>query len=238
MPKLIENGYLYIAQPPLYKVKKGKKLRYLQDDDALSAFLIETGTDQRPAQHEGGQHPAHGEPLAQAHARASRGFRALAREHRPPRRSARRRGVDHGHGPPGRGPCRPCQGRSGASKSLEAYVLERSARASSKSPPSSRTKSTTGIGRHRNAGWGRRVERPRSTSISSPRATSPSSGRSIEGIRRASAEPPVRDHHARQGRTAHGRADRAFRPRGALGEHGRARARKGSASSATRALAR
>ena len=46
MPKLIENGYLYIAQPPLYKVKKGKKARYLQDDDAMSSFLIESGTDQ------------------------------------------------------------------------------------------------------------------------------------------------------------------------------------------------
>ena len=45
MPQLIENGYLYIAQPPLYKVKKGKKARYLQDDDAMSSFLIEIGTD-------------------------------------------------------------------------------------------------------------------------------------------------------------------------------------------------
>jgi DNA gyrase subunit B len=45
MPQLIEKGYLYIAQPPLYKVRKGKKVRYLQDDDAMSHYLIELGTD-------------------------------------------------------------------------------------------------------------------------------------------------------------------------------------------------
>jgi DNA gyrase subunit B len=45
MPQLIDKGYLYIAQPPLYKVKKGKKLRYLQDDDELSRHLVELGTD-------------------------------------------------------------------------------------------------------------------------------------------------------------------------------------------------
>ncbi|MEM7433745.1 MAG: DNA topoisomerase (ATP-hydrolyzing) subunit B [Myxococcota bacterium] len=45
MPQLIEHGYLYIAQPPLYKVRKGKKIRYLQDDASLSRHLIELGTD-------------------------------------------------------------------------------------------------------------------------------------------------------------------------------------------------
>jgi len=45
MPQLIDKGYLYIAQPPLYKVKKGKKLRYLQHDEALSRYLIEIGTE-------------------------------------------------------------------------------------------------------------------------------------------------------------------------------------------------
>ena len=43
MPQLIENGYLYIAQPPLYRAKKGDKLTYLKDDRALEAFLIEGG---------------------------------------------------------------------------------------------------------------------------------------------------------------------------------------------------
>jgi DNA gyrase subunit B len=41
MPKLIEHGYLYIAQPPLYRAKRGNDQRYLKDDDALEAFLLD-----------------------------------------------------------------------------------------------------------------------------------------------------------------------------------------------------
>jgi DNA gyrase subunit B len=63
MPKLIENGYLYIAQPPLYKVKKGKKLRYLQDDGSLSEFLIEAGTDGVMLSMSEGSTQLTGEPL-------------------------------------------------------------------------------------------------------------------------------------------------------------------------------
>jgi DNA gyrase subunit B len=63
MPKLIDNGYLYIAQPPLYKVKRGKKLRYLQDDGALSRFLIETGTDNVRLSMTAGGTQLTGEPL-------------------------------------------------------------------------------------------------------------------------------------------------------------------------------
>ena len=43
MNSLVTNGHLYIAQPPLYKVKKGRKERYLKDDPALEDFLVEQG---------------------------------------------------------------------------------------------------------------------------------------------------------------------------------------------------
>ena len=42
---VIEKGYVYLAQPPLYRYKKGKKEIYLKDDKAMSEFLIENGID-------------------------------------------------------------------------------------------------------------------------------------------------------------------------------------------------
>ncbi len=45
MPALIEGGYLYIAQPPLYKVARGKSEVYLKDQAALEDYLIEMGLD-------------------------------------------------------------------------------------------------------------------------------------------------------------------------------------------------
>jgi DNA gyrase subunit B len=45
MPQLIEGGYLYIAQPPLYKVARGKSEVYLKDQPALEDYLIEMGVD-------------------------------------------------------------------------------------------------------------------------------------------------------------------------------------------------
>src|SRR5450432_3585010 len=45
MPTLIDGGFLYIAQPPLYKVTRGKSEQYLKDERALEDYLIETGLD-------------------------------------------------------------------------------------------------------------------------------------------------------------------------------------------------
>lgn len=45
MPQVIENGYLYIAQPPLFKVKRGKTERYLQSEAELQSMLFELAAD-------------------------------------------------------------------------------------------------------------------------------------------------------------------------------------------------
>jgi DNA gyrase subunit B len=46
MPQIIEGGYLYIAQPPLYKVARGKSEQYLKDERALEDYLTTTGLEE------------------------------------------------------------------------------------------------------------------------------------------------------------------------------------------------
>lgn len=46
MPPLIENGHLYIAQPPLFKIKKGRKESYVKDEKELNYYVMQSATDE------------------------------------------------------------------------------------------------------------------------------------------------------------------------------------------------
>lgn len=70
MPQLIEAGHLYIAQPPLYKVSRGRSEQYLKDERALEDYLIDTGLEDSVLK------------LANGSERAGRDLRALVEDAR------------------------------------------------------------------------------------------------------------------------------------------------------------
>ncbi len=63
MKELVEAGYVYIAQPPLYKFAKGKQIRYLKDDDELNNTILNNALDKSSLIPEEGAPPISGESL-------------------------------------------------------------------------------------------------------------------------------------------------------------------------------
>ncbi|MEO8797664.1 MAG: DNA topoisomerase (ATP-hydrolyzing) subunit B [Polyangiaceae bacterium] len=63
MPEIIEKGYLYIAQPPLFRVRRGKKDVYLKDQPALDRDFLEHGVRELSVRAKKGTHEVSGDPL-------------------------------------------------------------------------------------------------------------------------------------------------------------------------------
>ena len=66
MHELVERGHLYIAQPPLYKIKRGKKEQYLKNEAALQNYLLEEGTDNMTLTLDGGERTLRGKQIIPA----------------------------------------------------------------------------------------------------------------------------------------------------------------------------
>jgi len=64
MPELIEKGYVYIAQPPLYKIGKGKSQRYVKDDIEFEAYLLELALQKAEVVNADGSRAIAGDELA------------------------------------------------------------------------------------------------------------------------------------------------------------------------------
>ncbi len=86
MPEIVERGHVYIAQPPLYKVKKGKQERYVKDDAELNNWLLQQALDGAGLVVEEGAPPIAGVPLetlAREYQRVQATIQRLSRRFNP-----------------------------------------------------------------------------------------------------------------------------------------------------------
>ncbi len=66
MPALVESGYVYIAQPPLFKVKRGKKEEYIKDESTMIRYLMRQATNDMSVKSAGAGEPIEGKALAKS----------------------------------------------------------------------------------------------------------------------------------------------------------------------------
>src|SRR3989442_3881876 len=66
MAELVEKGYVYIAQPPLFKVKRGKKEEYIKDEGLMTRYLMRMATADMTVKSVGANHDIEGKALAQS----------------------------------------------------------------------------------------------------------------------------------------------------------------------------
>jgi DNA gyrase subunit B len=86
MLELIERGHVYIAQPPLYKVKKGKQERYLKDDEEREAYLLELALENSQLYPGEGQAPIEGQALkdmVELYIAMNRSYNRLCKRYHP-----------------------------------------------------------------------------------------------------------------------------------------------------------
>ena len=66
MPALVESGYVFIAQPPLFKVKRGKKEEYIKDESSMIRYLMRQATNDMSVKSAAADHPIEGRELAKS----------------------------------------------------------------------------------------------------------------------------------------------------------------------------
>ena len=66
MPALVESGYVYIAQPPLFKVKRGKKEEYIKDESSMIRYLMRQATGDMTVKSAGAEQAIEGRELAKS----------------------------------------------------------------------------------------------------------------------------------------------------------------------------